>query len=53
MKELTIEVESYCNCAYCEFNNKCPHNNSFRRYPVEFGGAGECYKVRKNNKKFN
>lgn len=47
MKELTNEIIAKCNCAYCEHYSSCPHENSFRRYPYEFGGTGACKKLYK------
>lgn len=45
MKELTNEIKERCNCANCEYKKDCPHCESFRRYPFEFGGVGACKKL--------
>lgn len=42
MKELTKEIQEKCNCSKCDKKNVCVHCDSFRRYPVEYGGTGAC-----------
>ncbi len=47
MKELTEEIKKQCNCIECDKRNECPHRESHRRYPVEFGGTGACKNLKK------
>lgn len=49
--EIPNEIISYCNCSLCEHYETCPHENAYRRYPVEYGGAGACKKLNLANYK--
>jgi len=45
--ELTDKIMKLCDCRNCESKNKCPHEDSFRRYPAEYGGTGACRNLKK------
>ena len=46
--EIYTNTDSRCECWRCELQSRCLVESSYKRLPLEYGGLGQCRKLKKD-----